>query len=427
MAVARDIAEAHKRGQPVLVGTTSIEKNEYLGGLLKKLGVPHEILNAKNHEKEAHIIAKAGEVGSVTVATNMAGRGVDIKLGSGSVELSGLYVIGTERHEARRIDNQLRGRSGRQGDPGTTRFYLSLQDDVMRLFGGDAVSRLMSAFNLPEDMPIESGMVSKAIESAQTRVEGHNFDIRKQLVDYDDVMNKQRQIVYGRRDGILDQAQNAPQELKKVILDNLQKEVANLVNLQVSEHGEVNREEIVKELTTLVPFDEPSQKALLEQVKKQDRPEEITKMLQDIVTQLYDAREKQVGEQVARQIERFVTLNVMDSLWVEHLDTIDDLRQGIGLRGYGQRDPLVEYKREAYNLFERLLGNIDFEISRRIFRVNFQVQNPQPAAAPTTKPAGPAGSDKEDELRTYLAKHHGKMNSRMKKLARELRSQGIKV
>lgn len=420
-AIAQDIAESHKKGQPVLVGTTSIEKNEYLGGLLKKLGVPHEILNAKNHEKEAHIVARAGEVGSVTVATNMAGRGVDIKLGPGAVGKGGLYVIGTERHEARRIDNQLRGRSGRQGDPGATRFYLSLEDDIMRLFGGEAVSKVMTTFKLPEDMPIESGLVTRAIESAQTRVEGHNFDIRKQLVDYDDVMNKQREIIYGRRDEILRQSVDNPTGLRENILSNIKNEIANFVRLQETEHGEINFEGIVQELQTIIPFDEASQKGLIEQLKSQDL-EKITSNLQDLAVNLYETREKSLGADVVRQIERFVSLNVLDSLWVEHLDTIDDLRQGIGLRGYGQRDPLVEYKREAFNLFERLTASIDYEISRRIFRVNVQVQHTHqaPSLAATDQ-------EKLTQLKTYMGKHRGKLNSRMKKLARELEQKGVKV
>lgn len=423
-AIASDIAAVHKKGQPVLVGTTSIEKNEYLGGILKKHGVPHEILNAKNNEKEAHIIARAGAVGAVTVATNLAGRGVDIKLGPGAKDLGGLYVLGSERHEARRIDNQLRGRSGRQGDPGATRFYLSLEDDIMRLFGGDAVSRVMSTFKLPEDVPIESGMVSKAIESAQTRVEGHNFDIRKQLVEYDDVMNKQRQIIYGRRDKILAEVQTDPEALKKNILRKIKDEVASFVGIQTSEHGEVNFEGVLSEIQTIVPFDEKSQKNLLEQIKAAEAPEKITELLSSLVDSLYQAREQSVGTEVMRQIERFVTLNVIDSLWVEHLDTMDDLRQGIGLRGYGQRDPLVEYKHEAFSLFERLVASIDYEISRRIFRVNVTVEN-SPSQLPGNAPVGEDA--KVAQLKTYQAKHGGKLNKRMKKLARELEHRGIKV
>lgn len=423
-AIAQEIADTHKKGQPVLVGTTSIEKNEYLDGLLKGLGVPHEILNAKNHEQEAHVIAKAGEIGSVTIATNMAGRGVDIKLGRGAKEKGGLYVIGTERHEARRIDNQLRGRSGRQGDPGATRFYLSLEDDIMRLFGGDAIGRVMSSFKLPEDMPIESGLVSKAIESAQTRVEGHNFDIRKQLVEYDDVMNKQRQIVYGRRDKVLEAVGEDPEALKKSILEKIKEEITTFVGLQTDQTGEINFKGIISELQQIIPFDEASQKTLTDQIEKLGVPDKISEVLHKLVEDLYEAREKSVGPSVMRQIERFVTLNVIDSLWVEHLDTMDDLRQGIGLRGYGQRDPLVEYKHEAFNLFERLISGIDFEISRRIFRVNVQIQNTPPAV---TGGVGVSDQARLEELKVYLGKHNGKLNKRMKKLSRELAQKGITV
>lgn len=422
-AVADDITERHKKGQPILVGTTSIEKNEYLSALLKKRGVPHELLNAKNHEKEAHIIARAGEVGAVTVATNMAGRGVDIKLGSGSREKSGLAVIGTERHEARRIDNQLRGRSGRQGDSGESRFYLSLEDDVLRLFGGEAVGKMMSTLNVPEDMPIESGLVSRAIESAQTRVEGHNFDIRKQLVEYDDVMNKQRQIIYARRDRILAEVQSNPEAIKEDILTTIQNEVDRFVNVQTSAAGEFDDAKIVNELQTIIPFDEASQKTLAQQLKGLSGTEKITTFLKELVGKLYDAREKDLTPSVMRQIERFVTLNVIDSIWIEHLDTIDDLRQGIGLRGYAQRDPLVEYKQEAFGLFERLLADIDFEIARRIFRVNVQIQNTPPPMANL----GSIEQSKIYQLRTYQGKHGGKLNKRMRKLAHELEAKGVKV
>jgi preprotein translocase subunit SecA len=419
-AIAADIAELHKKGQPVLVGTTSIEKNEYLGSLLKNLGLPHEILNAKNNEKEAHIIARAGEVGAVTVATNLAGRGVDIKLVPGAAEKGGLFVIGSERHEARRIDNQLRGRSGRQGDPGETRFYLSLEDDVMRLFGGDTVGKVMSTFNLPEDVPIESGLVSKAIESAQTRVEGHNFDIRKQLVEYDDVMNKQRQIIYDRRVQILQDFDQDPKSLSKSITGNLAKEVGVVVSAHTDSHGDVVAGEVVKELATIVPFDDQSLSTLSDQIQKLGTAEKVQEELTQLVVGLYNERAKALGGDVAAQIEKFATLNVIDTLWIEHLDTIDDLRQGIGLRGYGQRDPLVEYKQEAFNLFERLLANIDYEIARRIFRINIQVETPSQPLADTSD------NGKLQELRTYLAKHDGKMNKRIKKLAHELESRGLK-
>jgi preprotein translocase subunit SecA len=296
----------------------------------------------------------------------------------------------------------------------------------MRLFGGETVSRMMSTLNIPEDVPIESGLISKAIESAQTRVEGHNFDIRKSLVDYDDVMNKQRQIIYGLRDKILEQARSDPSGLKETILGKLKTEVSSLVEVQTSEHGEVDHDKLMKELITVIPFDDTSQKTLAGQISGQKDADKIKETLSTLAVQVYEAREKSVGESVMRQVERFVILNVIDSLWIEHLDTIDDLRQGIGLRGYGQRDPLIEYKHEAYNLFERLVATIDFEVARRILRVNIQIQNNPPPAALAGN-VHPTDSTKLDELKSYSAKHHGKLNKRMRKIARELEQRGVKV
>lgn len=376
-AVADEIERVHKSGQPVLVGTTSIEKNEFLSDLLKRRGVSHALLNAKNHEREAEIIADAGTRGAVTVATNLAGRGVDIKLGKGIDKLGGLYVIGTERHESRRIDNQLRGRSGRQGDPGASKFFVSLQDDLMRIFGGDQVARVMGFLKMPEDMPIEHSLVSKAIEGAQKKVEGHNFDIRKHTVEYDDVMNQQRQIIYGVRKEILEDASAKNEEgrgLKIEILNKVEKEISNIVLLHTQE--EVQYEKIVNEFSAIIPFDENSRTSLLQEVKKYGSLEQITEFLEKLAKDLYGAREGQVGKEVARQMEVFVYLNTMDTLWMEHLDTMDDLRAGIGLRGYAQRDPLIEYKKEAYDLFERLMANIDSEVVHRIYKVAVSGQQP---------------------------------------------------
>lgn len=439
-AIAEDIAGLHASKQPVLVGTTSIEKNEFLSDLLKKRGVPHEMLNAKNHEREAHIIARAGEVSAVTVATNMAGRGVDIKLGKGAAELGGLYVIGSERHEARRIDNQLRGRSGRQGDPGATRFYLSLEDDVMRLFGGDAVSRMMNTLNIPENVPIESGLVSRAIESSQTRVEGHNFDIRKSLVDYDDVMNRQRQIIYDKRDNILRLAHENSDGLKEEVLRVVQGEVRRLVDFKISEHGEVDYQGLMTDLQQIIPFDDASRTNITTQITEIKDPDKIKESLRELTNKVYESREISVGPEVMRQLERFVMLNVIDVLWTEHLDTMDDLRSGVGLRGYGQRDPLVEYKGEAFSLFERLVSGIDYEVARRIFRVNIKIQNAPPPIVPQeklTKGSAPSkassnlsNSDQQKlaQLQTYINKHgKKKLNSRMKKIAHELEEKGVKI
>jgi len=400
-AVAKEVEELNKKGQPVLIGTTSIEKNELLSRLLSHKKIPHQILNAKNHLKEAEIIAQAGSKGAVTLATNIAGRGVDINLGGAPskdetgkpkigtkewedwekhhkevVGLGGLHIIGTERHESRRIDNQLRGRSGRQGDPGSSRFYVSLEDDIMRLFGGDQVARIMTALKLPEDTPIEHPMVSKAIENAQVKVEGHNFDIRKHLVEYDDVATRHREIVYGLRKKILESAKNEEDtSLKEEILEKLRNEIKNLVALEAPQ-GYTDEEcrQIIKEFSTMIPFDENSQNQLAQEIKKLGQPEKISEFLIGLAEKLYQQREEQFGPQVARQVERLVMLSVVDTLWTEHIDTLDDLREGIGLRGYGQRDPLVEYKAESFNLFEKLMAGIDYEITRRIFKIQVQMQ-----------------------------------------------------
>jgi len=401
-AVANDVAARHTKGQPVLIGTTSIEKNEFLSSLLKRKGISHQLLNAKNHQREAETIAQAGQTGSVTLATNIAGRGVDIILGgtppadklgrpvtSGReftkwqkahnevVSSGGLHVVGTERHEARRIDNQLRGRSGRQGDPGSSRFYVSLEDDIMRLFGGEQIAKIMTAFKLPEDTPIEHSMVGKAIENAQIKVEGHNFDIRKHLVEYDDIANKQREIIYGARRETLEASQDQKMALKikEDIKSKIDKEIENLI-LMYSSEGFTNPEysKIVREFTTIIPFDENSQKKLIEDTSKIKDQEKLIQFFKKVVEQVSQSRESTLGEKIARDIEKFVMLSVIDTLWIQHLDTLDDLREGIGLRAAGQRDPLVEYKQEAFSLFEKLIASIDYEIVRRIFKVQVREQ-----------------------------------------------------
>jgi len=406
-AVAAEIEEIHKKGQPILVGTTSIDKNELISELLKRRGIKHEILNAKNHEQEARIISRAGEKGAVTVATNMAGRGVDIILGGetpntkeGSVELKtwqkehdevvkfgGLYVIGTERHESRRIDNQLRGRSGRQGDPGSSRFFVALDDEIMRLFGGDTISGVMTRFNMPEDVPLQHMIVSKAIEQAQTKVEGFNFDIRKHLVDYDDVLNKQREIIYKRRRIILE----SKESLEEEIFEKIDASVATIVNtqiVQVSDNKSVD-ERIVDDFTTIIPFDDLSKKQLAKQLETAGVMEEKINFLTNITHDVYAQRKKQLGEGMMVQIERYVMLSVVDTLWMDHLDAVENLRGGIGLRGYGQRDPLVEYKNEAYTMFEQLVNTIDDEIVHRIYKIQIQ-QAPQMRHNVTEQAAGEA-------------------------------------
>ena len=404
-AVVREIEECFKKGQPVLLGTTSIEKNEIIAKFLEKKGVPHNVLNAKQHEKEARIIAEAGREKAVTVATNMAGRGVDIVLGGSKegrdlkewekehkevVKRGGLHVVGTERHESRRIDNQLRGRSGRQGDPGSSRFFVSLEDDIMRLFGGEQVSHMMDVLKIPEDQPIEHSMVSKAIEQAQVKVEGFNFDMRKRVVEYDDVMNKQREIIYGKRKQILEEEGNPPArpvggpagggELKKEIQDNMKQEIANLITMYAPQgFQKIEYEQIINGFCEVLPLDSGSQGRLKEQVSNITNPDELSKFLNKLSNDAYETREKQVGSEVMREIEKFVWLQTIDRLWIDHLDAMDDLREGVGLRGYGQQDPLVEYKKEAFGSFERLMNTIDAEVVRRVFRV--QVAN-QPAVRP---------------------------------------------
>ncbi len=397
-AIAAEIEKAYKKGQPVLVGTTSIDKNELISELLKRKGIKHEVLNAKNHEREAEIIAKAGEKGAVTVATNMAGRGVDIILGGETpksadgvekrdskeleawekkhkeiLDLGGLYVIGTERHESRRIDNQLRGRSGRQGDPGMSQFFVGLDDDIMRLFGGDTISGLMTRFNMPEDMPLQHPLVSKAIEQAQVKVEGYNFDIRKHLVDYDDVLNKQREIIYKRRQEVLHI--DNPKELQKDLQEKIHASVSATVAMYAENYSEESPStQIAEKFGTIVPFDGASLKQVETQLEQLKSIEDKIAFLNNLADDIYNTREKQMGEELMRQVERYVELSVIDNLWVDHLDAIDNLRQGIGLRGYGQKDPLVEYKNEAFNMFEKLINAIDDEIVHRIYKI--QVQEP---------------------------------------------------
>ncbi len=319
-AVALEIQKRSEAGQPVLVGTISIEKSEKLSRMLKRTGVKHEVLNAKHHEREAKIIAQAGRPGNVTVATNMAGRGVDIILGGAPfekqeyekvVKAGGLHVLGTERHEARRIDNQLRGRAGRQGDPGTSQFYVSMDDDLMRIFGGDRMKNLMSTLRMPDDVPIEHSMISRSIESAQKKVEGHNFDIRKHLVEYDDVANKHRQAIYSKRRKIL-------------------------------EGGDIHQE--------------------------------ILDLMDDEARKDYETKYNKTGKETMDNVERLVYLRSIDTMWIEHLNAMDLLREGIGLRGYGQRDPLVEYKAESYALFQRLLGNINAQVVEILLKAEIQPQ-----------------------------------------------------
>jgi len=400
-AIVEEISECYKKGQPVLVGTTSIEKNEIISEYLKHKKVPHNVLNAKNHEREAEIIAEAGKIGGVTVATNMAGRGVDIVLGgaqpdrkagvsndrfTGSkeyknweeahekvVKAGGLHVIGTERHEARRVDNQLRGRSGRQGDPGSSRFYLSMEDDLMRIFGGEQISGIMDRLNLPEDQPIENSLIGRAIEQAQVKVEGFHFDIRKRLVEFDDVANQQRDIIYKLRRRILDST-----DVKKEVQEKLFHQIEKTVLLGRSVVDEkFDNERLAVGLAEIIPFDDVSLKRIGSQISSFKSQDEIQNFLESVLKDVYEKREKDLGDKVMREVEKYAYLGSIDHLWMDHIDHIDDLREGVTLRAYGQRDPLVEFKNEAYNLFETLVDKIDEELSHRIFRIGVAMPQPE--------------------------------------------------
>src|SRR3989339_856566 len=392
-ALVAEVAELHAKGQPVLIGTKSIEQNDVVGQYLKKKHIPHQILNAKNHENEAMIISEAGRLNAVTVATNIAGRGVDIVLGGDPTgrdlnewqteankvkEVGGLHIIGAVRHESRRIDNQLRGRAGRQGDPGSTRFYISLEDDILRIFGGDQVGRLMDFLKVPEDQPLEAGMVNKAIETAQSKVESFYFDQRKHLVEYDDVMNKQRQIFYQRRANILN---GSPEYTAAQVDSALEKEIDYLSSIYSA--GGINKTEadqILKEFQSILPID-PASASLIEKKLVGLSSGEVTQTLTNIIKQARGEMKNRFGDELFSHINRMVLLNSYDELWMNHLDAIDNLRDGIGLRGYAQRDPLVEYKQESFSMFESLLSRIDSTVSHRIFRV--QINIPQPVTRRT--------------------------------------------
>jgi preprotein translocase subunit SecA len=377
-AIVNDVAERHRRGQPVLIGTVSIQKNELLSEYLRKAGVPFELLNAKNHEREAQIISQAGRLGAVTVATNIAGRGVDILLGGNPVdpdeaakvrEAGGLHVIGTERHESRRIDNQLRGRAGRQGDPGSSQFFVSVEDDLMRLFAGDRLQKVMQFMNMPEDLPIEHKMVSKSLESAQQRIEGLNFDSRKHVLEYDDIMNRQREVVYSRRKAYLASATpESPEGLRSEVLGFIKKEVEGIIrNNFLSASG---IEELQSALSALLPLS-PEQIQKIHELNKSagSAEEALIEYAQKVAEDRYTEKEGILGSEQMRTLEKFVCLQALDTHWMEHLETIDNLRESVGLRSYGQRDPLIEYKRESFQLFQSLIAEIEKQIAYTIYKV----------------------------------------------------------
>jgi preprotein translocase subunit SecA len=369
-AVLDEIVELHKKGQPVLVGTISIDISESLSKKLKKRGIKHEVLNAKNHEKEAEIIAQAGQMGAVTISTNMAGRGTDIVLGEGVTDLGGLHILGTERHESRRIDNQLRGRSGRQGDPGSSRFYLALEDDLLRIFGGERITGIMEKLGMEEGEPIEHNMISRAIENAQTKVEGHNFDIRKQLLEYDDVMNQQREVIYRQRREALS-GKDLQGEIQEMIRDKAE-EIADTFAADNPHAEEWDlkeiRDAVYKQFNfRLNGFDEQTLDGL--------NRDGLAEMIYEEAGKIYQEREAAIGSEEFRQLERLVMLQTVDNLWKDHLLSMDHLKEGIGLRGYAQQNPLTVYKKEGYELFQDMIGRVKEETLGILYRI--QIAEPQ--------------------------------------------------
>ncbi len=387
-AIIEDIIESNKKGQPVLVGTVSIEKSEYLSSLLKKRGVKHKVLNAKYHEQEAEIISHAGELGSVTIATNMAGRGTDIKLGEGVKEVGGLKIIGTERHESRRIDNQLRGRSGRQGDSGESAFYISLEDDLMRIFGSEKIQGIMERLGLEEDEAIDHKMVSKAIENAQKKVEGNNFDIRKNLIGYDDVMNMQREVIYKQRSEVLE---------GKNLREQINQMVNELVSDAVKAHLDGVNENIEEEINKLIKYLEdiclPHGIVKVEDLAELSNDEMINKLL-DVLMKIYNEKEQEFGEEQFREVERVILLRVVDQKWMDHIDNMDHLKQGIGLRAYKQLDPIQAYQMEGSAMFEEMINGIKIDTVKFLFHI--QIQKPverERVAEETTASHGGDDSD----------------------------------
>jgi len=377
-AIIEEIVETHKKGQPVLVGTISIEKSELLSSMLKRRGIPHQVLNAKYHEKEAEIISHAGERGMVTIATNMAGRGTDIKLGEGVKELGGLKIIGTERHESRRIDNQLRGRAGRQGDPGESRFYISLEDDLMRLFGSDRIKGIVEKLGLEEDQPIEARMLSGAIENAQKKVEGNNLDVRKSLLQYDNVMNKQREVIYSQRRQVLEGA-----DIRDQIIAMIGDVISAVVDARTGggkDYEDYDLKGIIRYCNEIfLP-----KGMLTEEDLKGLSSQEIKDKLIEIAVKLYEEKEKEFTPEQMREIERVVLLRSVDTKWMDHIDAMDQLKQGIGLRAYRQRDPVQEYQFEASGMFEEMIYNIKEETIRILFHVRVEkVPEREKVAEPT--------------------------------------------
>ena len=373
-AVVREVKKRHATGQPILVGTTSINQSEILSQLLDKENIVHNVLNAKYHEKEAEIIKNAGQKGMVTIATNMAGRGTDIKLGPGVAELGGLMIIGTERHESRRIDNQLRGRAGRQGDPGTTQFFLSLEDDLMRIFGSDNISKFMDKLGMDEDEPITAKMITRSIEKAQKKVESHNFEIRKYVLEYDDVMNQQREVLYGQRRQVL-----TADSLRDTIMGMVDDIIHEGLDKYANEKLYPEEWDFAGLLSQMQQYFVPKNATTVEELENLSRVE-VQDKLKQIAVDLYDERLQEIGETTMKELEKAIMLRVVDSKWMDHLDAMDALKEGINLRAYGQKNPLVEYKFEAYEMFEEMVDSIKRTVVTFLYHIQVTYSKPVPQA-----------------------------------------------
>ncbi|MBM7600548.1 preprotein translocase subunit SecA [Virgibacillus halotolerans] len=395
-AVVENIKERHETGQPVLVGTVAVETSELIAQLLKKAGVRHNVLNAKNHFREAEIIENAGQKGAVTIATNMAGRGTDIKLGEGVKEVGGLAVVGTERHESRRIDNQLRGRSGRQGDPGVTEFYLSMEDELMRRFGSDNLKSMMERLGMDDDQPIESKMVSRAVESAQKRVEGNNFDARKTVLSYDDVLREQREIIYKQRFDVIDSDENLREIIENMIVSSVERVVA----AHTQDDDEDNWE-----LQTIIEYAHGN---LLdpEDISVEDlrgiEPEEITELLMKKIRERYDEKETELEPDQFHEFEKVILLRTVDSKWMDHIDQMDQLRQGIHLRAYGQNDPLREYQFEGFAMFEEMIANIEDEVAKYIMKAQIRDNLKREEVVKNTQAVSGDGEEKKKSRKPFV-------------------------
>ncbi len=415
-AIVKKIKELYKKGQPVLVGTRSIEKSERLSKMLKKEGIPHNVLNAKYHEKEAMIIKDAGQYKAVTIATNMAGRGVDIKLGKGVKELGGLFILGTERHEARRIDNQLRGRSGRQGDPGESQFYLSLEDELLRIFGGDSIKKILSTLRIPDDEPIQHKLLSRQIEAAQKKVEAYNFSIRKNLLDYDNVLDKQREVVYAERDKIL-KGKSIHDEILQMVRDVTEKVVLSYYNEDIG-----LTEEDVKELEkALSQLFNRSVKLDAESVISM-RKEDLISELTELAVNIYEEKFRSFGEELVNDVEKYILLRTIDSNWKDHLYAMDDLKEGVGLRAYGQQDPLIAYQIEGHQLFDEMIERVKEDTVRTLFRIEIRKEeNESTVSGNASNSSTHSLNGENDAVQTKLSKEERRKRRAMKKKLKKKR------